>query len=470
MLSQTPYHFKSRVVRIGGLPLGGNNPIRIQSMTNTPTGDVGATIDQCIRCFDAGADFMRISVPDNDALENLKRVKNGLLASGYEQGLVADIHFKPGLALAAAKIVEKVRINPGNYHKQSGNTRRANKDQDKEHEYDLIRTNLAPLLQVCNDYGTAIRIGTNAGSLSASIVQEFGHGAKAMVESTMAYLQLFEEAGFFDTVVSLKSSDPLTMLESYFMMGLRMAEKNMYYPLHIGVTEAGSDAAGRIRSAIGVIPLLDMGLADTIRISLTEPPENEVVFARKLINPTESSNMQHDPDQVLADLCHGFVWQVISMHHATKTRPWLIKAIPPDKAYEKDLESLKKEIIEAAVAKGAESHENSEKLADQLLQSAGLRATDTEFISCPSCARTAVDLVSLTSKVKTALSGHPGLKVAIMGCIVNGPGEMADADYGIMGTGKGNLDVYKGKDAVYRNLHEDDAINALTKLVNAYKE
>lgn len=456
----------SRVVNVGSLAVGGNHPVRIQSMTNAPALDVKATIDQCMRCFDAEADCMRISVPDKAAVECLSQVKKGLLAAGYDQPLIADIHFKPDLALAAARLVEKVRINPGNYnishnHKKSGKLR-----VDKEMEYDTLQKNLTPLLKVCKEYGTAIRIGTNAGSLAASVMEAFGHGPEALVESSLLYLRIFNEAGFSDTIVSLKASDPFTTLVANKLMAMRMAEEKMPYPLHIGVTEAGSGNDGKLRSALGVLPLLQLGLGDTIRISLTAPPEEEVHFARNIMATVDGKNCQTDEDSLLVQLCDAFAWPVFSLHPASSKNQGFQDAIPADTKVFNSLESLREEMVRTALNKGIQTREHAEQLAGQLLQSGGLLATDTEFISCPTCARTTVDLVRLNERVKAELSGYPGIKVAVMGCIVNGPGEMAGADFGIMGTSLGKLHVYRGRKPVFRNLHTDEAIQALKSLIS----
>ena len=539
--------FPSGEVDIGGVPLGHTRPVRVQSMTNTPTTDVKATVDQCLRAFDAGADYMRISVPDSASLESLKRIRSQLNQSGCNKPLIADIHFRAGLALEAAKIVEKVRINPGNYTPlEAGKKSWTGSDQRKELE--TVRSSLSPLVRVCKDYGTAIRVGTNSGSLSPRIINWYGHTPEALVESTMEYLHLFHELEFRSVVVSLKTSDPLTMIASYHLMAARMLQENLACPLHTGVTEAGAGESGRMKSALGIIPLLQAGIGDTIRVSLTGKPEDEIAFAKKITagftlqsfntatvegTETEKSPEFHIPQSPppplpgnhkaivvtsdpanAPDSTKGF--RPIELQSpddlpgaytpASEDRVLLIanldKGFPAEK-----LTELKDSIRSAGISAGiiaktsipgdsedkqtidlcarfgslllqkklhglwiSNPDHNDQKsisaLVLRLLQAAGLRISDTEFIACPTCARTSYDLEKVYNMVKDKASGKPGLKIAVMGCVVNGPGEMAGADFGILGAANGSLQVFRGGKAIHKNLDPETAVEKLLALIN----
>ncbi len=539
--------FPSGEVDIGGVPLGHAHPVRVQSMTNTPTTDVKATADQCLRAFDAGADYMRISVPDSASLEGLKRIRSQLNQSGCNKPLIADIHFRAELALEAAKIVGKVRINPGNYTPLKAG-KKAWTEADQREELEIVRSRLSPLVRVCKDYGTAIRVGTNSGSLSPRIIDWYGHTPEALVESTMEYLHLFHELEFTNIVVSLKTSDPLTMIASYHLMAERMLQENLACPLHTGVTEAGAGESGRMKSALGIIPLLQAGIGDTIRVSLTGKPEDEIAFAKEIAasftlqsfntetvegTGTEKSPEFHIPQSpppplpgnhkaivVTSDPANspdstkGF--RLIELQSpddvpgantaASEDRVLLIanldKGFPAEKLTEIQ-DSIQSAGISAGIIARASipgdsedkqtidlcarfgslllqrklhglwinnpDHNGKKSLSSmvlRLLQATGLRISDTEFIACPTCARTSYDLEKVYNMVKDKASGKPGLKIAVMGCVVNGPGEMAGADFGILGAANGSLQVFRGGKAVYKNLDPDSAVEKLLVLIN----
>ncbi len=447
--------FPSMEARVGDVALGSGHPIRIQSMAKTDTRDVRATLDQCIRSFEAGADYMRIGIPDMASVHCLKKIRTQLAAAGFHHPLVADIHYKPELATESARIAQKIRINPGNYGTPMPPFSLRKTGQGPVDEDENLFYRLKPLIDICKEYGTAIRIGTNAGSLPARYLDRYGKTPTALVESSIEYLRTFERLGFHNTVVSLKASKPMDMIASCRMMTQRMLETNMLYPMHIGVTEAGFSFRGRIKSALGIISLLKSGIGDTIRVSLSEPPENEIVFAKKItghltkhggktpvIMPNDDPvaiirSEATDPDELIIDAITQFI------------------NIPSDKV-------VRNILAEAPMMKDGALER---QLARQLMQAAGLNVSDTEFVSCPACARTTVDMNNLIKKVEKRLSGHPGIKIAIMGCMVNGPGEMADADYGLIGNRHGSLNLYKGKKIVRTNLEPDAALNALEHLM-----
>lgn len=448
-------HCSSRDVKVGDLVLGGGHPIRIQSMTKTDTRDVQATVAQCIRSFEAGADYMRIAVPDKASVHCFKKIKKHLAAAGFNNPLVADIHYRPELAVEAAQVAHKIRINPGNYGTPVPRHHVQKTGQKPLDESDKVLQRLKPLIDTCKENGTAIRIGTNAGSLPARFLERYGKSPAALVESSIEYIRTFEALGFYDTVVSLKASRPLDMIASCLMMKERMLERDMLYPMHIGVTEAGVGSSGRIKSALGIISLLHSGIGDTIRVSLTESPENEIVFAKKITD--QLKKQENRPSVKRAK--DGRVAIITS--EATDPEELMIDTItqyvniPPDGIIRNILLEAPR-MNDRAIA---------QHIAIQLMQATGLHVSDTEFISCPACVRTAININNLTLEAERRLSGHPGLRIAIMGCMVNGPGEMADADFGLIGNRHGSLNLYKKKQIVHTNLEPDAALRALEHMV-----
>jgi (E)-4-hydroxy-3-methylbut-2-enyl-diphosphate synthase len=354
-------------------------------MTNTDTLDTTATMDQAIRMIEAGCEYVRIAVPGIREAENLRNIKKELRKRGYQTPLIADVHFNPNIAEIAAAIVEKVRINPGNYvdKKKKLDAGYWMLDKNYSHELEEIGKRIAPLISICKEHGTVIRIGTNHGSLSDRIMERFGDTPEGMVESALEFARICKGVGFHDIVLGMKASNIRVMIAANRLLVERMKEEGMNYPIHLGVTEAGSGEDGRIKSAIGIGSLLADGIGDTIRVSITEDPEYEI------------------------------------------------------------------------------------PVAYAILQASGIRITKTEFISCPSCARTLFNIQEVLEKVK-ARTGHlKGLKIAVMGCIVNGPGEMADADYGYVGAGKRKVMLYKGQELVKKNV---DEVVALEELIGLIKE
>jgi (E)-4-hydroxy-3-methylbut-2-enyl-diphosphate synthase len=610
-------------VQIGTLSLGGQNPIRVQSMTTTDTMDTEGSVEQSIRMIDAGCELVRLTAPSKNEAENLKNIKAALVQRGYNTPLVADIHFTPNAAEIAAGIVEKVRVNPGNYADKKKFEEIDYTDSSYQAELDRIEEKFTPLVLLCKANGTAMRIGTNHGSLSDRILSRYGDTPEGMVESAFEFIRICEKHDFDQIVISMKASNTLVMVQAYRLLMTKMLENGVVYPLHLGVTEAGDGEDGRIKSAVGIGALLEDGLGDTIRVSLTEAPEAEIPVAQKLIakynnyTPFEFkipvNNLHYSPFQynkreshafhniggkntpvVLADLSYveqikpahffGFGYQysipldkwniqdqaadyvyigsneldfevpgtlgiiidfelweakytnkpgyyplvlseqldLISSEQvsfipleAEENIPTQLASLPKaivilNTKYENKtqlyrrffLELQEKKITNAVILSyqyetdeletfqlfaGADAgalfidgfgdgiwlnadlgaqHINS--TAFGILQATRTRISKTEYISCPSCGRTLFDLQDTTAKIRQRTAHLKGLKIGIMGCIVNGPGEMADADYGYVGTGPGKINLYKEKTIVKRNIEEEQAVEALVELIKEY--
>jgi (E)-4-hydroxy-3-methylbut-2-enyl-diphosphate synthase len=613
----------TKEVQIGTLSLGGQNPIRVQSMTTTDTMDTEGSVEQSIRMIDVGCELVRLTAPSKNEAENLKNIKATLVQRGYNTPLVADIHFTPNAAEIAAGIVEKVRVNPGNYADKKKFEEIDYTDSSYQAELDRIEEKFTPLVLLCKANGTAMRIGTNHGSLSDRILSRYGDTPEGMVESAFEFIRICEKHDFHQIVISMKASNTLVMVQAYRLLMAKMLENGMVYPLHLGVTEAGDGEDGRIKSAVGIGALLEDGLGDTIRVSLTEAPEAEIPVAQKLIAKYDnytafefkipSSNLHYSPFQyskresqvfhniggkntpvVLADLSYveqikpahlfGFgyqysipldkwniqdqaadyvyigsneldfevpgtlgviidfeLWQakyinkpgyyplilseqldLISSEQvsfipleAEDNIPPLLASLPKavvilntkysnkTQLYRHFFLELQEENIPNAVIlsyqyetdeletfqlfAGADAgalfidgfgdgiwlnaelgaqHINS--TAFGILQATRTRISKTEYISCPSCGRTLFDLQDTTAKIRQRTAHLKGLKIGIMGCIVNGPGEMADADYGYVGTGPGKINLYKEKTIVKRNIEEEQAVEALVELIKEY--
>ena len=639
--SLTSYkRLKTREVKIGNLLLGNNHPIRVQTMTTTDTMDTMATVEQSIRCIEAGAELIRITAPSKNEAENLQNIKDELRKRGYDTPLVADIHFTPNAAEIAARIVEKVRVNPGNYVDKKKFEQIDYTDAEYAEEIERIRDRFTPLVKICKEYGTAMRIGTNHGSLSDRIMSRYGDTAMGMVESAMEFLRIARAEDYHNIMLSMKSSNPQVMVQAYrLLINHMMEEFGEAYPLHLGVTEAGDGEDGRIKSAIGIGTLLEDGIGDTIRVSLTEDPELEIPVCKDIIKryvnvvssevvpaieklsyspfeynrraTFEVSNIgaRHVP-VVVADFSK---FQKITPHdleaigytYDSKTdkwnigdaaadyifcnqplpfdlpgtlkvilyhKPWLsatdkLKYVPifeadqymdqtvkkstllnfvmidcysegfPEQSLENIFAKLREDktaviclsstnknamqsirrmfvelmnsniqnpviiICDSADATTDESlihysieaggllldgfcdgvcfghHFGNNKIAPQtkllnsiafgILQATRTRISKTEYISCPSCGRTLFDLQETTAKIRAVTNHLKGVKIAIMGCIVNGPGEMADADFGYVGSGVGKITLYKGKEVVKRNIDSNIAVD---ELVNLLKE
>ena len=606
--------YRSSVVFVGSVPLGGDYPIRIQSMTNTDTLDTEASVAQCIRIIEAGADFVRLAAQGTKEARNLENIKKELLKAGYNTPLIADIHFNPAAAEVAAEIVEKVRINPGNYVDRRSSSGKILSDSEYEEELERIHTRLLPLINICHRNNTAIRIGVNHGSLSARIIERYGNTPQGMVYSAIEFIKIFRAENFHRLVISMKSSDTSVMIEANRLLVKMMQQEGYYYPLHLGVTEAGEGEDGRVRSAAGIGTLLAEGIGDTIRVSLTEEPEKEIPVAkmlagfltrgvsdsrakytpafrtaplrpaplRKVNGPIVMLNMtryeklniasfreagftvdeskkeitggDNTPDLIIASqvpeiipssTCVAVPFKIWMKNRSRKnlypvfspdtwpgresaspdlnvifTEPRtdisLLSKIDPSTAvlvftyrvsvnmfapdeflrslssrklnfsiilnpvFEHD--SIEELCIKAPAVLGGYLNDRNvsgisitslavansgiiNSLCFSILQCTGTRITRNIYISCPTCGRTKFNLQEVLRKVKEKTSHLRGLKIAVMGCVVNGPGEMAGADWGYVGASEGKVHIYKGTEPVLKNVSEDKAINELLRLI-----
>ena len=425
---------KTLEVTIGKVHMGGDNPIVVQTMCNTHTSDIEASTAQCIRLSEAGAQLIRLTVPSLAQVEDLKVIKENIRSKGIDTPLVADVHFSSEIAIAAAAVVEKVRINPGNFHK----------------DHEKAREQFARLVEVCKEYGTAIRIGLNHGSLGDRITNLYGNTPLAMKEAVMEWLDMCVENDFYNVVVSLKASNTFVMVEAYRLLAKEMESRGVIFPLHLGVTEAGNGDGGRIKSAVGISSLLSEGIGNTIRVSLTEDPENEIPVARYL-----ADRYDHKIHSSMTSLkLEGK--KAVATYDAP-SREKLILDFSCD--FGKRL--LDKELDEVEI----DGCDESDYLADELMQAARRRFYRPEYIACPGCGRTMYNLEKTFEEVKQRTSHLRGMVIAVMGCIVNGPGEMADADWGYVGEGNGKVSIYKGKSPVLRHVPETEAIDRLLELI-----
>ena len=452
---------KSSVVHVGDTPLGGDNPIRVQSMTTTPTDDTAASVAQVRRIVEAGGEYVRLTTQGVREAENLRAIRAALRAGGITVPLVADVHFNPRVADVAAQIVEKVRINPGNYVDTARTFRRIDyTDAQYAAEVEKIRARLVPFLGICRTHGTAVRIGVNHGSLSDRIMSRYGDTPEGMVESCMEFLRVCADEHFTDVVLSVKASNTVVMVRTVRLLVRQMDREGMAFPLHLGVTEAGEGEDGRIRSAVGIGALLGEGLGDTIRVSLSEEPEREIPVARELVRyAPESARVRALAQRDIRD-------GVLRLHYVETSLPLLQLHAAMD-AGALLIDGHARDLV-ITCAGTAITPAQLRDTRDAILQAARVRFTRTDYISCPGCGRTLYDLPAAIRRVKAAtahLGG--GVKIAIMGCIVNGPGEMADADYGYVGAARGKVSLYRGKECIERNIPEDEAVARLLALIEA---
>ena len=445
---------KTISVRVGSTAIGGSNPIRLQSMTTTATMDTQGCIEQAIRIIQAGGELVRMTTQGTREAENMRLIREGLTARGYDTPLVADVHFNPAVADVAARYVEKVRINPGNYVDPARTFKHLEyTDQEYAQEIERIRDRFIPFLNICREHGTAIRIGVNHGSLSDRIMSRYGNTPAGMVESCMEFLRICVEQNFMNVVISIKASNTVVMIETVRLLVNEMDCEGMAFPIHLGVTEAGEGEDGRIKSAIGIGALLAEGIGDTIRVSLSEAPEREIPVARKLVDYAATSAQvrasAHIENGVLKLSYSDESLEDFQLHAAMDAGALLIDG----KAKELELTDPN---MTAAQIKSTE---------EAILQGARIRFSKPEYISCPGCGRTLYNLEETIARIKAATGHLKGVKIAIMGCIVNGPGEMADADFGYVGAGRGKISLYHGKECIEKNIPEENAVDRLLQLI-----
>ena len=447
---------KSDEIHVGTVAMGGNNPIRVQSMTTTDTMDTEACVEQAIRIIEAGGELVRLTTQGTREAENMENIRRQLRARGFNTPLVADVHFNARVADVAACHCEKVRVNPGNYV-DPGRTFKHLEYTDEEYAMELkkIENRLVPFLNICKANHTAVRIGVNHGSLSDRIMSRYGDTPEGIVESCMEFLRICRREQFRDVVISIKVSNTVVMVRTVRLLVQTMDREDMHYPLHLGVTEAGEGEDGRIKSAVGIGALLTEGIGDTIRVSLSEDPEKEIPVARKLVAWVEECAMLRA--QAEASIIDDTV--TISLGD-TNAEDLQLKAAMATGALFIDQKAHKLVIHDDAF-----SAQYLETLADAILQAARVKFTKTEYISCPGCGRTLYNLQETIARIKQATSHLVGLKIGIMGCIVNGPGEMADADYGYVGAGRGKISLYHKKECVMKNIPEEEAVTQLLKLI-----
>ena len=411
---------ETRTVRVGDVLIGSGHPIVVQTMCNTHTADVAATVAQCRRLAAVGSQLIRITVPSLSDVPALQQIHDTLREEGIQTPLVADIHFSAEVAMAVVPVVEKIRINPGNFHP----------------DHEKARQLFGQFLEKCKQYNRAIRIGLNHGSLGKYIVEKYGNTPQAMALAAMEWVEMCMDAQFFNVVVSLKASNTVVMVQAYRELARMMQQKGVVFPLHVGVTEAGNGDSGRIKSCVAISTLLSEGIGNTIRVSLTEDPANEIPVAQYLarrygpVIPSEASvSLSARETALLKAACD---WGAPLLNHE-------VDDIPLEDEY----------------------------LKDEILQACRRRFYKPEYIACPGCGRTLYDLENTFNKVKAATAGFKNVVIAVMGCIVNGPGEMADADYGYVGEGAGKVTLYRKKDPVLRHIPEDEAVDKLVELITA---
>lgn len=439
-------------VQVGNITIGGDAPIVVQTMCNTHTSDVEASVAQCLRLHEAGAQLIRLTVPYLGQVENLKEIKERLRAAGVDTPLVADVHFSSEIAIAAASVVEKVRINPGNFHK----------------DHEKAREQFARLVEVCKENGTAIRIGLNHGSLGDRITNLYGNTPLAMKEAVMEWLQMCVENDFYNVVVSLKASNTFVMVEAYRLLAKQMQETGVVFPLHLGVTEAGNGDGGRIKSAVGISALLSEGIGKTLRVSLTEDPACEIPVAQYL-----ADRYDHRLHSTMSSLTLEGKKAIATYYAPSRERLLLDFSCDFGKRLlDKELDEVELRgtfVDENSNEVTLDGSEYAEYLVDELMQAARRRFYRPEYIACPGCGRTMYNLEGTFEEVKRRTAHLKGMVIAVMGCIVNGPGEMADADWGYVGEGNGKVSIYKGKTPLLRHVPETEAIDKLLELIEGEK-
>ncbi len=432
-------------VRVGNIFLGSDYPIRIQTMANTSTNDIDASVDQARRCIEAGTELLRFTTQGLREVESLREIHAQVLTA---VPLVADVHFQADVADAAAEVVEAVRINPGNY----------SKDATK------LKERFVHLLDICREHETAIRIGVNHGSLSPRMMEKYGDTPEGMVASVMEFLRIAVEQHFNDIVISVKASNTRVMVETVRLLVKTMKHEHMAFPLHLGVTEAGEGEDGRIKSAVGIGALLADGIGDTVRVSLSEAPENEIPVARDLVDYFEDEDSIRYDGSVRAEVLDN-IGGSAEIRYTSLESEWEQFCLQAAAECGRLLWDYKATELTLVNPNFSETKLNF--LSKDILQAARVRIYKTEYISCPGCGRTMFDLEETIRKVKAATAHLTGLKIAVMGCIVNGPGEMADADYGYVGAGRDRISLYRGKECILKNIPQEEAVEQLLKLIES---
>ena len=453
---------KTTVTHAGGLAIGGDNPVRLQTMANVSTNDIEASVAQARRCIEAGAELVRFTTQGIREVESLKMIHRLLqdCEDGMQQNdggrrrhvpLVADIHFRSDVADEAAKTVEKVRINPGNYANDPEQT----------------RERFVHLLDICKAHKTALRIGVNHGSLSQRIMEKYGDTPEGMVESCMEFLRIATEQKFEDIVLSIKASNTRVMVETVRLLVKTMDAEDMHFPLHLGVTEAGEGEDGRIKSAVGIGALLADGIGDTIRVSLSEEPENEIPVAQDLVAYFADKDSPRYDGSIRVEVQEDTGGNAEIRYHSLEDN-W--EQFCLQAAAECGRLLWKYKATKLSLANTHFPEDKLKFLSKDIMQAARVRIYKTEYISCPGCGRTMFHLQKTVAEVKKATAHLKGLKIAVMGCIVNGPGEMADADYGYVGAGRDRISLYRGKECVLKNIPQEEAVEQLLALIKADKD
>lgn len=436
---------KTSNVQVGNIFIGSDYPIRIQTMANTSTNDIDASVDQARRCIEAGTELLRFTTQGLREVESLKEIHAQVLTA---VPLVADVHFNSEVADAAAEVVEAVRINPGNY----------SKDASK------LKERFIHLLDICRAHETAIRIGVNHGSLSERMMDKYGDTPEGMVASVMEFLRIAVEQNFKNIVISVKASNTRVMVETVRLLVKTMDKEHMAFPLHLGVTEAGEGEDGRIKSAVGIGALLADGIGDTIRVSLSEAPENEIPVAQELVDYFVDEDSVRYDGSVTAEVWDN-IGGLVEVRYSSLENNWETFCLQAAAECGRLLWEFKASELTLINPNFSENKLNF--LSKDILQAARVRIYKTEYISCPGCGRTMFNLEETIRKVKAATAHLTGLKIAVMGCIVNGPGEMADADYGYVGAGRDRISLYRGKECVLKNIPQEEAVTQLLALIEA---
>ena len=457
-----PNRRKTVSVRIGNLLTGSDYPIRLQTMANVSTNDVESAVEQALRCAEAGAELFRFTTQGEREVESVRLIRERLRATGCTMPLVADVHFRSDVADKAAAAVEKVRINPGNYIDPARKFVHIDyTDDEYQTELHRLRERFTMLLDICKAHHTALRLGVNHGSLSDRIMSRYGDTPEGMVESCMEFLRVAAEQDFTDIVLSVKSSNTRVMADTVRLLVRQMDKEGMAFPVHLGVTEAGEGEDGRIRSAVGIGALLADGIGDTVRVSLSEEPEKELPVARALVDYFHSpDSIRYSADDVCLTMDNG------TAYYRSTQRDWSLFVL---QASAECGRLLWEGASRLCLSNPHFEDKSLRQLEKDILQAAGIVRYKTEFVSCPGCGRTLFDLQRTVAEIKHAMSNtsFAPLKIAVMGCIVNGPGEMADADYGYVGAARGKVSLYRGKECVEKNIDATEALKNLVALIKS---